>query len=192
MRPLQSIAMGLVIVALRPELSGYDVLPDPLGWLLVLHGVTGLPADLWQRAAVVRLALLAGVVSVALWFPQVTDALYDTHPALGWAVNLPQLGFAAVLARGLGLRAAAAVDGPARRWLRVTAIGFVAAALLPVLVLGAGVASLEILTYVTAALALLAFILLLFTYSARPWTGYADPASPADPAAPDAGAAGST
>ena len=177
MRPLQSIAMGLVIVALRPEVSGYDALPDVFGWLLVLHGVRRLPDDLWQRDAVVRLAVLAGLVSVPLWFPQATDALYDTHPALGWAVNLPQVGFAAVLARGLGLRAAAADDGPAGRWLRVSAIGFVLAALLPVLVFGAGVASLEILTYVAAALVLLLFIMLLFTYSARPWTGFTDSAA---------------
>ena len=180
MRPLQSIAMGLVIVALRPLAGGYDALPDPLGWLLVLHGVRSLPADLWQRDAVVRLAMLAGLVSVPLWFPQVIDALYDTHPALGWAVNLPQVGFAAVLARGLGLRAAGADDGPAGRWLRVAAVGFVLAAVLPVLVFGAGLGALEILTYVAATLVLLLFIWLLFAYSARPWTGYV--ATSADPA----------
>ena len=38
MRPLQSIAMGLVIVALHAEFGGFDALPDPLGWVLVLLG----------------------------------------------------------------------------------------------------------------------------------------------------------
>ncbi len=49
--------------------------------------------------------------------------------------------------------------------------------MLPVLVFGADVASLEVLTYVAATLVLLLFIWLLFAYSARPWTGFADSAA---------------
>ena len=44
MKPLQSIAMGLVIIALKAWVNGeYDVLPDPIGWLLVLQGLAALP-----------------------------------------------------------------------------------------------------------------------------------------------------
>ena len=40
MMPLQSIAMGLVIVVLVARLdSGHDALADPVGWLLVVWGV---------------------------------------------------------------------------------------------------------------------------------------------------------
>ena len=49
MRPLQSIAMGLVIIALRAEFGGYDALADPLGWLLVLLGVRTLPVEPERR-----------------------------------------------------------------------------------------------------------------------------------------------
>ena len=36
MKPLQSIAMGLVIMALDAGINGYDVLPDPVGAAVVL------------------------------------------------------------------------------------------------------------------------------------------------------------
>ena len=39
MKPLQSVAMGLVIVVLVARYGEYDALADPLGWLLVLWGV---------------------------------------------------------------------------------------------------------------------------------------------------------
>ncbi|MGH3307072.1 MAG: hypothetical protein ACRDOX_05220 [Nocardioides sp.] len=170
MRPLQSIAMGLVIVALRAPLAGgYDALPDPLGWLLVIVGVRGLPADLPRRSQVVTLAWLAAVVSVPLWFPAVTDGAYATHPSLGWALNLPQLGFAALLCHSLATGAVAAEDRKAASWLRTAMAGFVVVAVLPVVVFGAGVASLELTAYVGATLVLITLIWLLFAYSARPW-----------------------
>jgi uncharacterized membrane protein HdeD (DUF308 family) len=170
MRPLQSIAMGLVIVALRAPLAGgYDALPDPLGWLLVIVGVRGLPADLSRRGEVLTLAWLATAVSVPLWFPAVTDAAYATHPSLGWALNLPQLGFAALLCHSLATGAVAAEDRKAASWLRTAMAGFVAAAVLPVVVFGAGVGSLELTAYVGATLVLITLIWLLFAYSGRPW-----------------------
>ena len=170
MRPLQSIAMGLVIVALRATLpGGYDALPDPIGWLLVIHGVRGLPDDLPHRGAVMTTAWLAAAVSVPLWFPGVSEAAYATHPSLGWALNLPQLGFAAVLCHSLATSAVAAEDHKAGSWLRLAMAGFVAAAVLPVIVFGGGIASLEATSYVAAALVLITLIWLLFAYSARPW-----------------------
>jgi hypothetical protein len=170
MRPLQSIAMGLVIVALSAPLAGgYDALPDPLGWVLVILGVRGLPSDLPRRDAVFTLAWLAAAASVPLWFPGVSDAAYATHPSLGWALNLPQLGFAALLCHSLAARAVASEDRKAGSWLRLAMAGFVAAAALPVIVFGAGVASLEVAAYVGSALVLITLIGLLFAYSARPW-----------------------
>jgi hypothetical protein len=42
-KPLQAAAMGLVIVLLGPTVHAYDLLPDPVGWILVLIGLTALP-----------------------------------------------------------------------------------------------------------------------------------------------------
>ena len=36
MKPLQPVAMGLVIVLLGATVNGCDLLADPVGWLLVL------------------------------------------------------------------------------------------------------------------------------------------------------------
>ena len=170
MRPLQSIALGLVVVALRAELvTGYDVLADPVGWLLVILGVRGLPAEVPRRGAVTTLAWLAAAVSVPLWLPGFSDAAYAIHPSLGWALNLPQLGVAALLCHSLAAVAMAAEDRRAGSWLRMAMAGFVLAALLPVIVFGAGVGSLEVTAYLGATMVLIALICLLFAYSARPW-----------------------
>lgn len=179
MRPLQSIAMGLVIVALvAPVAGGYDALPDPLGWLLVVLGVRALPGDLSRRDAVTTLAWLAAAVSVPLWFPGVSESAYATHPSLGWALNLPQLGFAALLCHSLAAAAIATGDHRSASWLRTALAGFVAAAVLPVIVFGAGAGSLEVASYVGATLVLLMLIWLLFSYSARPWAGAERPRGP--------------
>lgn len=172
MRPLQSIAMGLVIVALNaPVAGGYDALPDPLGWLLVVVGVRALPAEVPRRDTVVTLAWVATAVSVPLWFPGFSEAAYAVHPSLGWALNLPQLGFAAMLCHSLAGSARAAEDHRAGAWLRTAMVGFLAAAVLPVVVFGAGVGSLETMSYVGAAVVLIVLIWLLFSYSARHWAG---------------------
>jgi hypothetical protein len=172
MRPLQSIAMGLVIIALRaPVADGYDVLPDGFGWLLVVLGVRGLPDDLERRPALLTTAVLAGTVSVLLWWPGVSDAIDEVDPALLWAVNLPQLAFLALLSHVLARRAATAEDPRAAAWLRILLTGFVVAALLPVLVFGGGVDALEGPADAAAVVLLVGLIWLLFSYSVRPWAG---------------------
>ena len=168
MRPLQSIAMGLVVIVLD-TLGRVDALPDPLGWVLVLLGVRGLPRDLPRRSLVLVLAVLAGAVSVPLWLPGVADRLHDTHPSLLWAANLPQLGFAGVLCLVLARRAATAADPAAAAWARTTLTGVVVVAVLPVLVFGGGIAALEMPAYLGASLVLLLLIWLLFSWSSRPW-----------------------
>ncbi len=117
MKPLQSIAMGLVIIALAaPARDGYDVLPDPVGlgcWCCsacrrlpprpawggtVL--VAGRPGGRAQRAAVVP--------------RRAEPRSSDADVSLPWAADLPQLVFAALLTTGLA-RAAAERRGPRRR-----------------------------------------------------------------------------
>ena len=143
MKPLQSIAMGLVIVVLVARFHGYDALPDPVGWLLVLLGVRALPPAVPHRDNLLRLAGLAGAVSVVVWFPAVTDALYDADASLAWAANLPEVLFGALLCHALaatadeGAMGSAGADPKAARWLRLTRTGMLVVAVLPVLVFGA-------------------------------------------------------
>lgn len=171
MRPLQSVAMGLVVIGLSAPMNGYDALPDPAGWVLVLLGARGLPGDLERRRALIALAALALAVSVPLWVPEVAEALEEAHPSLGWAASLPQLGFAALLCVVLGRRAADAEDRRAAAWAGTAATGFALAGVLPVLVFGAGVDALENPTLAIAVLSLILLVCLLFAWSGRPWAG---------------------
>ena len=172
MRPLQSVAMGLVVVALTARAGGFDLLPDPLGWFLVVLGLQQLPAGADRRLAL-RLVVLALAVSAVLWLPATGSWLDERDAALRWAANLPQAVALTWLAWMLARRAAP-TDARAGRWLRAAAVLLAVAAVLPVLVLGGGLFSLEPATYVVAALAVLVLVTLLFTCAARPW---AEPAA---------------
>jgi hypothetical protein len=170
MKPLQSVAMGLVIVVLVARFHGYDALPDPVGWLLVLVGVRALPRTVPHRDALLGLGALAGVVSAVVWFPSVTDALYDADASLAWAANLPEVLFGALLCHALATTAEEAGDGRAARRLRLARTALLVVALLPVLVFGAGLSSFEVTSYVAAGLVMVLLICLLFAYAGRPWT----------------------
>jgi hypothetical protein len=180
-KPLQAVAMGLVVITLSARFAGYDALPDPLGWLLVWVGVRTLPEHVGHRATLLRLAVLSGLVSVVLWFPAVPEDLYTADASLGWTANLPQLLFTGLLCHALAGRAAEATDVRATRWLRLTRSGVVAVALLPVLVFGAGLASFETTSYLAAGLLNVVLVVELFRYAPRPWAdGGADAGSSAD------------
>jgi hypothetical protein len=168
-KPLQSVAMGLVIIAMSARFGGYDALADPVGWVLVVLGVRRLTPELPARGPLLGLATLAGLVSAVVWFPQVTSALYDADPSLAWAADLPQLVFSALLCHVLSERAREAGDPRAARWLATTRTLLVVVGLLPVLVFGAGMSGLELASYLAAGTVALLLIWLLFTYSARPW-----------------------
>lgn len=168
MKPLQSVAMGLVVIVLSARFGGYDALPDPVGWLLVLLGIRALPSGLAHRGYLLGLAGLAGVVAVVLWFPSVTDALYDADASLAWAANLPQVLFSALLCHVLAGRAATH-DPKAARWLGLTRTALIVVGLLPVLVFGAGLSSFELTSYLLAGLVALLLIWLLFAYASRTW-----------------------
>lgn len=167
MRALQAIGMGLLVVAIRA--GEPDLLPDPLGWLLVLHGVRRLPAGLAGRGWLLLLGGLALLVSVPLWLPATATAILRADPALQWAVNLPQLGFLLLLARVLAARAGEHGDRPAKGWWGLVSTTVAVAAVLPVVVFGGGVTELESPALVMATLVLLTVIVLCFSHSGRTW-----------------------
>jgi len=175
MRALQAIGMGLLIVLVRAGTP--DLLPDPLGWLLILYGVRRLPTDLPQRTGVLVSGVLAGAVSVPLWVPPLAERVLAADESLQWAVNLPQVAFVTLLATGLGMRAGDRGDSAARGWWFLVATLSALAGLAPVLVFGGGVDALEMPAVVVAGAVLLTAIILCFVHASRPWADTGEPST---------------
>jgi hypothetical protein len=178
-KPLQAIGMGLVVVALAARAAGVDLLPDPLGWALVLHGV-GRLRDLPGRTSVTAVVAGALGASAALWVPGVDGWLADQDDSLLWAASLPQVAAVAVLTAALGMAAGDAGDRGAARWLRWARTLTIVAGVLPVLVLATATASVGVMLLV-GLVALVLAIVLTFRYSGRPWAA-PRPTAPAEPA----------
>lgn len=178
MSPLQKIAMGLVIVigsALfpanpSPSWAKYDALPDPLGWVLIVLGMVGL-ARTDERFATSRwLAIVAGLVSVPMWFPQ----LHRHLDAPGeWFASLPQIAFCLVLSREIGLLGMdqTPADGYVAKRFGLMVWGFALVAVLPVLAIGGDVDQLEGATLAVSSLVNVAFVYFLFRVHRREWLG---------------------
>jgi hypothetical protein len=154
---LQKIAMGLVIVLVDAFFAGYDAVPDPLGWAMVMAGVATMRPWPAARSGLLLLAGLSLVVSLAVYPP---DVLHRLDASGGWALSLPQLAFSFVLC---GAAAAAAPQLSGRllllRW--VFAVGAVG----PVLVFGGGLDALASPLAVLLVAATIYLIFLLFRAS---------------------------
>ncbi len=170
--------MGMVIVigsALfpadpSPAWEKYDALPDPIGWLLVVLGMVAL-VRVDDRFATGRwLAILAGVVSVPMWFPQLQHHL---DPSGQWFASLPQIAFCVVLAREIGILGATRTpaDGYVAKRFGLLVWGFAVVAVLPVLALGGGLTQLESTTLVFSMVVNVAFVCYLFRVHRREWLG---------------------
>ncbi len=167
--------MGVVFLVLYARLGGYDLYPDPLGWLLVLYGLRGLPDRLPHREILWTLAILATLVSIPLWTGPVSNGLADADPALAWASELPRLGFIGVLCWALSAAAREAGNGRESARLQMVVTGATLSAVLPVLVFGAGWTSLTGIAELAALGTLIALIVLCFSYSGRDWAGAPPP-----------------
>lgn len=159
MTPLQGIAMGLVIVLVDANYGGYDGVPDPLGWLLVVWGLVRLGPVVAQRRALLSLAALCWVVSVVTYPPQVAERLDESG---GWALSLPQLAFSIALAAALG-----PVSGRLESRLRMMRLVFVGLAAAPAVVIGGDLDALRAPLAVVVAGANVYFVYLLFQASGQ-------------------------
>ena len=185
--PLQRIGLGLILVVVpadfpahpHPAWNYYDALPPPLGWLLVLSGlvrliqVTDLELSMARAAAVVAL-----LVSIPMWFPQVNHYVVPQYnPGVSqswqWLVALPSWVFGYFLCKTIG--DAAVRREPRERgiagWFGVLRWGFVAAAVLPAIVYGANVTSLDHEMKLVIGLVEICLIVAMFTYHRREWLG---------------------
>ncbi len=161
--------MGLVVIVLVAPAGGYDLLANPVGWVLVLLGTSHAPLADHHRGPLRWVGGLALVSSAVVWFPAVADALTDTDDSLAWAAELPQVAFAALLCRALADLAAGAGDTRSAGWLRTAGVLAVVAGVLPVVVLGGGVTSLADVAALVARLAPLLLVVLLLSRAGRPW-----------------------
>jgi hypothetical protein len=186
-KPLYGVALGLVIIALYAKSGDLDLLPDPLGWVLVLIALNALTGrvELPYRSAlwVAGLSALAG--SVALTVPSVREWFEDAEPALAWAVDVPALGFCGLLCAALATVARAADATAAYTWFQWTAIGFGVSVLAPVVVIGGDADALRGPAELVTGIAQLALFVLCLWYGGREWAG-------APPLAQDAGSPADT
>lgn len=173
MTPLQKVAMGLVIVLVDAGFSGWDAVPDPLGWLLVVLGLLGLRESI-DASALLTLAALAGAISLAVAYPAVHEDLADST---GWLLSLPQLAFAFLLCIEVGRLVAGLRPDLARRLLGLRWV-FLLVAVGPVLLYGGGVALLLVPLALVAVAAGVYQIYLIFRCAAA----LADPSAPPEAA----------
>lgn len=188
--PLRQIAVGLLLVAAAVRVAGVDVLPDPLGWLLVLGAAQRLGGDADTRGRVVAAAGVALLVSLPLVVPALARAVADADPSIAWVVSLPQVAFLLLLARHLTASAAATGAEDAAAWWRWVRTGAILMAVLPPLAFPTGSPAAIGGTLLVGLVVLVLTIVLLWAHGTRPWTveqatGPTGPViSPADPDSP--------
>lgn len=170
MRPLLWIGFGLLIVGVHATVGRYDVLADPVGWVLALVGVRRLAAakELPLTDALTVAGVLALLCSIPLWWPTTLERLDRGDPALLWGVGLAELVFQLLLCRGLSTLAQDSGDTGADLWLKICQLGLLAGIVAPVAYFAAhqswlnGVAAF-------GQIVQLVIIILCFVLAARPW-----------------------
>jgi hypothetical protein len=183
--PLQKIAIGLVIVLVpayfprdpHPAWAFYDALPDPIGWGFVLAGVWAL-AEFLDVDVVKWFAVVAFVVSVPLWFPQVNHLLAPEYNkniqvSFQWFISLPQTLFSLFLARTIGQAGIVRSprDGLVAGRFGLLTWGFGALVVLPVVAYGGDVEPLQGPTLIAIGLVNVVLVYYLFRVHRRTWLG---------------------
>ncbi len=149
---MQTVAMGLLIVILDVPPTGWDWVADPLGWVLVLLGLSAVRDGVPNHRGLSVTAWVCLVVSVIIYPPGSVATLDDS---LGWVFSVPTVVWCFLMCDALHDVA----DGGRRAallWLRNL---FAAVAVLPLLVY---LAALDWLTVPTAVLAVGTNVALLY------------------------------
>lgn len=175
MKPLQAIALGLVLLALGPtdaDPGTFDPLPDPLGWVLVLIGSYGLRGSLDPRSLPVLrvLGVLALGVSIALVVPAVARFIAD-DPSLGWSADVPRFAFFAVLCHQLSQSALKAKNTAGMTAFSICATVLIFVLVAPPLAFGAGWDAIGQGGEVAAQVVQIALVILCFVFAGREWAG---------------------
>ena len=123
MIPLHPVLLGLVVVALQVRVNGYDLLPDWIGWILVLIGSASLPVR--RQGALLVSAGLACAAAVVVYLPDVNGQVAATDDALSWALSLPQSAYLVLLADGLRHAAKRGGDPALSSWWAATEAGVI-------------------------------------------------------------------
>jgi hypothetical protein len=155
MAALQTVAMGLVIVFLDVQPSGWDWVPDPLGWVLVLLGLAGLKELLPNHQGITVTAWLCLVVDVLIWPPSSVAKVDDS---IGWLFSVATITFC-FLVRDALTDLTEDNREAVFRWLRHV---YVVVAVLPLLVFWVGLDWLELPSAVVAAVVNVALVLALW------------------------------
>ncbi|TCJ30626.1 hypothetical protein [Nocardioides jejuensis] len=179
-RPMVLIGLGLVIYLLSPgvtsttksgdvTLHGWDYLPDWAGWLLIAIGTWAFARKLPSFRLMLGSALVAMLVSAALWVPAWRDEIRGpgADPALLWAVSLPALAWLVLYC--LALAGLSRPEPGASFWWKYLAGMNAGAALLPVLVYGGKITQLEGLLAVLGLMGAVGTMVFSFYHSGRAW-----------------------
>ena len=155
--------MGLVVVILDVSVDDrWDLIADPVGWVLVVYGVLRLRGVV-PVAGLLGAAVVAAGISVALVDSRVVEGL---EPSTGWILSLPHVVFDLVLAGLLAGVLEASRPDLARRYRTLRWL-FVVVAVGPVLLLGGSVEVLLVPLALVAVASYVYFAYLLFR-SSRP------------------------
>lgn len=155
MGALQTVAMGLVVVFLDAGSGGLDWVADPVGWILVLLGLSPLKEHLAGHQGLTVTAWICFVVSVLIWPP---SSVAHLDESLGWLFSVPTIAFCFLLADAV----MDVTSGGLRSWLSLLRGLFVLVGVLPVLLYGAGWERLEVPAAVLAVVANVALVLALW------------------------------
>ena len=166
-KPLRLIGLGLLMLLILPNYRGWDLLPDWLGWTLVLIGSAVFTRTMTSNRPLLWAAVGAIISAAVLWPPEWNDAINDAPKSVLWAILLPRVAWSVLFC--LACSARAWREPVSSVWWKYLAIMHIAVGVLPILVYGGGMTGLEDTLRTLDLLALICTMALAFWHSGRAW-----------------------